>query len=160
MDALNLLANDHHSIGVLFDSYAAARVLSEKQQLAVRMIHEQSAHASVEEGIVFRMSRDRSPTLRAHIDAARRAHREIARTLFRLEQLLVTAPGAEAEERLDQIIATLLEQSRAHLDDDTRTLFAAMRRSLSDAELESMGLLMVYARPTARKRPPHAPVVP
>lgn len=157
MDALTLLANDHHSIGELFDSYAATRALDDKRSLATRMIHELSAHASVEEGIVFRMSRERSPTLRVHIDAACRVHREIARTLFRLDQLMVTAAEAAAEDRMDLIVARLLEQSRAHLDSDTRTLFASMRRSLSDAELESMGLLMAYARPTARRHPAMAP---
>lgn len=160
MNAIKVLQNDHHVIGELFNAYHA--LPDDKEEVARKLIVELSVQASLEETILFRLARERGVAMQQLAQRGTDIHNVIATTLRDLEKLLAKpADSVDHEARLDAIVKTLLEETRRHIQEDINWMIPALKREFNSTELESIGTLMVYSRPTARRHPhPNTPAHP
>ena len=157
MNALKVLENDHYRIGELFSSYDASTTVSQKEEAAHSLIVELSVHASLEESILFRFAREAGVTLQQLVQRGADLHEIIASTLSSLEGVLAKPSEAEGRDaQLDALVKTLANEARRHIQEDVNWLFPALRRAMSTTQLESIGVLMIYGRPTARRHPPRS----
>ena len=156
MHALRALQTDHDAIGLLLSSYAVAPASTQKAELAQQLIEELAIHASVEESVLFPAAIARGGALTSLARRGAEVHHGLFATLTDLERLLAKPDSEARTERMDAMVMGLIEQVQHHVQEDTVHFFPMLRRLMTAAELESIGLQLIEARTSAPRHPPRS----
>src|SRR6478735_4871256 len=157
MDAIELLKNDHRTVERLFSRYEDTTDQAEKTRddLAHDMIHELSVHAVIEEEVFYPAVRLAVPDEEGDVLEALEEHHIVKWTLSELEKLSST------DERFHPKVTILMEMVRHHVEEEEGEMFPAVRRALSDAQLDDLGNRLNAAKAKAPTHPhPRSPDTP
>lgn len=151
MNILSLLTQDHRNLGALFARVPdATDDPTELDRLATLISEQLSAHASVEEQLLYPALLANAGDDRLQVLKALEDHHS-AETL--LHEALTLAPG---DERLAAKLTLLAEVVPHHVDQEEASLFDLARKTLSHTELETMGDQAEQLKKVAPTRPhPH-----
>ncbi|MDP8938231.1 MAG: hemerythrin domain-containing protein [Actinomycetota bacterium] len=154
-DAVSLLMREHRLAEQLFlqlDAAVEAGDQDDQRELADRILTELSAHAAIEEEVLYPAARA-VPDAAGAVDRSLAEHKELETVLARLEG---TDPG---DARFAEGFRQAREMVDHHVAEEEGELFPVLRRSLADDELASLRDRLVEARSAAPTRPrPSTPV--
>lgn len=132
IDVLELLSQQHAEVDELFEAIEAGH--GDKAALFMELADKLAAHATIEEKIFYPsvMSADTEEILHESVEE----HLSVKRLLA---DLLALDPVADADE-FDAKISVLEEQVSHHAhEEEEKTLFAMLRRTLSEDERAALG---------------------
>ncbi len=132
MNALSLLADQHHDVDRLFVELAHARSSQRKRRLFEELADKLAAHAGIEETRFYPAVRAR--TTEALLREATEEHLAIKRVLADLLELAPSDPHFDA--RLAVVKAQV--SHHAH-EEEEAVLFPRVRQLLSPEELDALG---------------------
>lgn len=149
MDAIKLIKDDHKTVEGLFRKFeqAGSRAYKTKRQLADRVIEELSAHAAIEEAILYPRMRKLGGQFEELVREADVEHAEAKKALSELVPLKADDP------LLDAKMAALIGGVRHHVKEEEEEMLPKFRDSLSPQELEELGEQLAVAKETAPTRP-------
>ncbi len=129
-----MLAADHARISSLLDRMVGTtpRALRKRGQLLAQLAHELSAHAEVEDAVLYGVIGDDNGTC-GLVAAARQAHARIA---TRIEGLRAIAPGDPAWRNA---LGLLKREVELHIREEEGELFERAALLLSREEAEALG---------------------
>jgi hemerythrin-like domain-containing protein len=136
-NVIEILEHDHREVEDLFKQLETLRgdtsdaANGRRKELTDRVTIELVRHSVAEEVLVYPRVADKISEDEAK--HARHEHAEAEETLARLEDL---DPGDPA---FDQELATLMEETRHHIEEEEGEMFAHMRQTFSEDELRTMG---------------------
>ncbi len=151
MDAITLLKKDHRTVEELFKRFEkfSDRARKGKQDVVGRIIKELSAHAAIEEAVLY-------PSIRSAIEEKKiddlvleslEEHHIVKWTLSELEGM------SPDDERFDAKVSVLIESVRHHVDDEEKELFPKISRAFGKERLNEMGEALAEAKKVAPTRP-------
>lgn len=156
-DALAVLAADHASVEKLFQRFEklSPDATARKQELVDKIVHQLSMHAAIEEEIFYPAIRETIPAAERDVLAALDAHQQAKEALADIERLRA------GDEALDTEMLALIEDVRAHVEEEERELFPRLRSAVSQERLEELGRALRAAKKIAPTHPhPKAPSTP
>jgi hypothetical protein len=147
-DILDELAADHSELTRLFSAMLGVPIKDpERKELLDRATELLVAHDAIEERCVYPALRTRAADGPEVCDAAIRAHAETDVQLRRLHGLDQATPG------FDRQVALLREHVTGHIGWEESRVYSLLRDTLSQEDLDALGL---QAR-ALRARAPHKP---
>jgi hemerythrin superfamily protein len=156
-DALQILEADHREVERVFGQYEeltprALKTMAKKRDAIVQLL---AVHAAVEEQVFYPVVIQLVPELEEQVLAAMQEH-QIA------ERLLADVDGLDPDDRwFRPKMTVLIENVRAHVDEEESGLFPQVRDALDQSERAEIGTAIERARRMAPLRPhPHAPSEP
>ena len=149
MDAIALLKADHQAVA---DKFAAFEHLGDKAfkgkgKIVQDVIAALSVHTAIEEAILYPAARSRLDGADDMVLEALEEHHIVKWTLSELEQMMPD------EERYTAKFTVLMESVRHHVSEEEKTLFPALRKVFTKAELEDMGEELANAKKSAPSHP-------
>jgi iron-sulfur cluster repair protein YtfE (RIC family) len=157
MDAIVLLKDDHKRVASLFGQFKKTtdRAVKTRARLVNSMIEELSVHAVIEEQVFYPAVRSGMPAMEDDVLEAIEEHHIVKWTLSELDGLEPQAENFGAK------VLVLIENVSHHVKEEEGTLFPAVRKAFTKAELLELGDKLEAARMLAPKRPhPKAPSQP
>ena len=148
-DVIAVLKADHHEVEQLFRAFEKAgdHAYVEKRDLANRMIAALSAHAAVEEQILY-------PWVRATIRDADDQTLEALEEHHVVKWLLSEIEDMDPEhERFNAKVTVLTESVRHHVREEETEMFVDIRSVGTRAELLDLGEQIIAAKRNAPTRP-------
>lgn len=157
MNAIRVLKDDHRTIKKLFTQFEGLgeRASRTRQQVVARIIQELSAHAVVEEQLLYPAMRARGGELEDMALEALEEHHVAKWVLHELSKL------TPQDERFDAKTKVLIESVRHHMEEEEESAFPRFQEAFDRQELEVLGQAMIEARKLAPTRPhPRSPQQP
>ncbi|SFD79135.1 hemerythrin domain-containing protein [Streptomyces aidingensis] len=152
MDAIELLKHDHRRVEQLFRDYHAAASDTQRRGVVEILVHELSAHAALEELLVYPLAREEIPGGGQLADRHLAEHADVKKTLLALDRL-----GA-GDERADALMAQLEREIEEHVREEEDEFLPRLRDAVGPRVIDELGHALKEARRTAPTRPhPHAP---
>ncbi len=154
-DAVDLLMREHRLVEQLFlqlDAAAAAGDDPDQRELADRILAELSAHAAIEEQVLYPAARQ-VPEAAELVDRSVTEHKE-------LETVLAGLDGTDPDDAgFTEGFGRARDMVASHVEEEERELLPLLRRSLPEEELLALRDRLVEARADAPRRPrPAGPV--
>jgi hemerythrin superfamily protein len=157
MDAVTLLRNDHRTVEGLFKKFekAGPNAHKTKKDLVEKIVQELSAHAAIEEQVLYPAARQAVPDATDEVLEALEEHHVVKWTLSELDGM------DPKNERFTPKVMVLMESVRHHVKEEEGTLFPQLRKAMARKELEELAQALEAARKVAPLRPhPRAPDTP
>jgi len=148
-DAINLLERDHRLVDRMFAEYedTEGTDAGKRTMLVGRMIEELSAHADIEERILYPLMRDVLPDGDEQVSHAIEEHDEAKQTMARLEDM------TPSDDEFDGAVRALIEAVRHHVEEEESELFTRLRESVDAQKLAELAAELEAARATAPLSP-------
>lgn len=154
MDAIAMLKADHKAVAEKFATFEGLgdRAFKAKGKIVKDVVAALSKHAAIEEAILYPAARTR---LEGPDDMVLEALEEHHIVKWTLSELDVMAP---TDERFNAKFTVLMECVRHHVREEEKTLFPAIRKAFTKAELDRLGDELASAKVSAPSRPhPRSP---
>jgi hemerythrin superfamily protein len=147
MDALALLHEDHVKVASLFDRYVQTKDLGERKLIVEQIRQELTAHASIEETLVYPALRELAPNKEA-VGVAFEEHHLIEVVLCQIDKL---EPGSE---ELSIKLGVLKNLVTKHVEIEESTLFDLATQVLGTNGLRELGKRIEGAKQEAQRLNP------
>jgi len=144
-----LLSNDHRAVEELFGRLSSPRHVNREETID-RLIQELSAHAEIEEEIVY-------PAIRRKVEGGRRLANHAEQEHQQVKQMLKQLERMDPDSReADALLNELHQDVQAHVAEEEAPdgLFAQLRESLDDESLQELGSQVSEARLTKTIKDP------
>jgi hemerythrin superfamily protein len=134
MDVIAFLKKEHREIDTLFKKFdgTSERAKGQRKKLARKIVDELALHADIEEQLVYPVieehSRDKKPVLKAMEE------HDVTKNL--MQDLVKMDPE---QDRFGPKVAVLMQTVRAHVKEEEKILFAALRKALKPIQLRELG---------------------
>ncbi|GAA3140397.1 hemerythrin domain-containing protein [Planomonospora alba] len=154
MDVVAVLTHDHREVEEMFTELERlSRSETERRRvLTEKVITELVRHSVAEEAYLYPAVRDLVPGGDALADRELAEHAEAEETMKELERTDVS------EERHNVLLARLMAEIRAHIQEEENELFPRLRESADAERLEELGRKVEAIKKIAPTRPhPAAP---
>ena len=155
-DVIEILEHDHREVEQMFDELVSLRgqtseeARSRRKDLVEQVTIELVRHSVAEEVIVYPQVEDKISE--DQVKHAREEHAEAEETMAKLEKLDPEDPEFDAQ------LDTLMGEIRHHIKDEEGEMFAHMRQTFSQQDLEKMGTRVQAFKKVAPTRPhPNVP---
>src|SRR4051812_47987253 len=155
-DVIEILEHDHREVEQMFDELDSLKgdtseeAKSRRKDLVEQVTIELVRHSVAEEVLVYPKVADKISEEEA--DHARKEHAEAEETMAALEKL---DPG---DSEFESELSSLMDEIRHHIKDEEDEMFAHMRETFSQDELESLGGRVEAFKKVAPTRPhPNVP---
>lgn len=151
-DVVDVLTTDHHEVLDLLQQIKVSSDVEQRRDLADTVISELVRHSVAEEMYVYPAMRKHLPNGKDVVEHDVKEHKELERTLKKLEGVNAAAP--EFRELLDELERIL----RDHVDDEEAEQFPQLRARVPRQELVEIAGKVETAKKVAPTRPhPLAP---
>jgi hemerythrin superfamily protein len=151
MDAITLLKKDHRTVEDLFKRFEklGPRARKGKQEVVERIVRELSAHAAIEETVLY-------PAIRAALEnkkaqelvlEALEEHHIVKWTLSELDGM------TPDHERYDAKVMVLMDSVRHHVEEEEGELFPKLAKAVGKQRLADLGEVLAEAKKAAPTRP-------
>lgn len=147
-DVIDLLTQDHRTIGLLAQQLEDTEQPAQLRDLYVQLVEELAAHESAEQLVVFPALRAALPTVESEAHARMGEHEEINDLLAEMQTL---APAGLAFRK--RASAVLLDLQR-HFAAEEESLFPRLRAALTDDRLVALAAAAADAKANAPAFPP------
>lgn len=148
-DAITVLTSDHRAVEALFSQVEGKPTPDE--DVVHRIVKELSIHDAVEKEYLYPAVRQKVSGGDGMADHSIEEHDQVAETLLAIDK---ADPGPEQ----GRLLTELIRMVTAHVQEEERDIFPAMRTSMSQTELDELGDKLETANKIAPTRPhPHAP---
>lgn len=154
MDAIALLKAEHQAVEAKFAKYEqlGERALKTKATIVADVVKALSAHAVIEEEVLYPAVRERLADQEDKVLEALEEHHV-------MKWLLSELDGMDPEqERFNAKFTVLMESVRHHVKEEEKELFPRVRQGFTRGELAELGDKLAKARLQAPKKPhPRSP---
>lgn len=149
MDAITLLKNDHQAVAKLFKEFdnLGDRATTSKQELVKTITEELTAHAYIEETIVYPFAREQVPDVEDDVKEGIEEHHVLKVTLV---ELAAMSPDAED---YDAKVTVLKEVVEHHVEEEEDDWFPKVRDAIGRNDLAEVGERMEAAKADAPSMP-------
>lgn len=146
-DVVDILTEDHHSVLELIATISATSDTEKQRDTADTVIAEIVRHSAAEEMYVYPAMRDDLPDGDQAVEHDIEEHQELEETLKALE-------GVEpSDAKFAELVSKVEQQLRHHASDEENNQFPALRRHLSEEQLQDLGRKVEMAKKAAPTRP-------
>jgi len=141
MNALNLLKQDHKTVGGLLEKIdkTTERALKTREELFTRLKTELDVHAKIEETIFYPALENEEETRDITLEAFEE-HRLVKQLLSELERM------AKDDEQWTARFTVLKENVEHHVEEEEGEMFSKVRKVLSNEDLETLGARLEEAK--------------
>jgi len=146
-DAVALLKQDHRLVEDLFEKFEATSKAAEKQQLILKICHELTVHAVLEENFFYPKVREALKKENDMIDEAVVEHSSLKWLIAQLESEALDSELYEAK------VTVLKEYVEHHVKEEEKELFPKVQKSTLD--IVELGDTMQAAKKVLQKELAH-----
>ncbi|MFI8370243.1 hemerythrin domain-containing protein [Streptomyces sp. NPDC085466] len=149
MDGIVLLRDDHKTVEKLFKRFEKTgdEDVSERREIADRVVEELTAHAWIEERIFYPAAREAAPDTTDHILESVEEHHAVVWMLSEIK-------GMDAsDERFKAKMSVLMENVRHHVDEEEKEWFPDVRKAMGRNRLTELGERMEAEKADAPRDP-------
>ena len=131
-DPVASLENDHQTVAALFKSFTAAPP-EERTDILQNIVRELSAHAALEEKVVYPLVREVVPEGDRLADKAEADHQ-------RMKEVLAALDGADGSDpEVESQVSALEDELMAHVQEEQTEILQPLRWVLPPAEFTALG---------------------
>ncbi len=154
-DPVKLIKQDHRTVKGLFRKFEQAQSTQDKQRLAQQIIEELSAHATVEEQLVYPVLREAQSRMEQPVLNALEEHHAAKLVLAELDDMKAS------DERFDAKMHFVREAIEMHIEEEEETLLPRLQKALNAEQSAQLCEAMLALKERAPSHPhPSAPDTP
>ena len=154
-DAITTLTQGHQKVDTLFTRFGSGAAGGDRRGTVEEIVQELSVHAAIEEQVLYPTVAEEVPGGQGLVDESLQEHQLVKETLTMIERLGPASP------ELDELMNSLIQHVRHHVQEEEGELFPRLRRAVSPEKLQEMGEALEKARALAPTHPhPNAPNTP